>query len=219
MCGHTVTGSPSLSRCGTPSHFDLDNWQSYVLYGIIIENWSLYEEEPDEFFEHQKEKDTRLSRADGHPRRQAGAEPQKGEGQKKTDCLISTEAKRCTGYLMALANRERHFLRREDRIRKRAEYKSIYEQGTRTHSRNFIIISQKNSLGYGRIGITLSKKAGNSVRRNRIKRMVREFFRLNKNRLAASQDIVVIGKKGIPRLSYREVCAELEGLAANKASE
>ena len=109
--------------------------------------------------------------------------------------------------------------RPQERIRKRPEYLSIYQHGTRTYARHFTIVAQKNELGYGRIGITVSKKVGNAVRRNRIKRLIREFFRLNKNHLIASRDIVVIGKKGMPSLSYQDVCKELAVLMSNRVNE
>jgi len=121
--------------------------------------------------------------------------------------------------LKALVDGDRKVLRKKEKIRKRAEYLSIYQQGTRTHSRHFTIISQENQKGYGRIGITVSKKVGDAVRRNRIKRLLKEFFRLNKTRFITSQDIVIIGKKGIPRLGYRDIYEELAGLVSPKAGE
>lgn len=99
---------------------------------------------------------------------------------------------------------------KEERIRKRRDYTRIYEQGTRIYSRRFIIIVCPNPQGIRRLGTTVSKKAGNAVQRNRIKRLLREFFRLNKSRLPASQDIVIIAKKGILPLGYEELCRELE---------
>ncbi len=108
--------------------------------------------------------------------------------------------------------------RKHEKIRRKKEYLSIYLQGKRSYSRNFTIIVHKRDSGAARLGITVSKKVGNAVRRNRIKRLIREFFRLNKFRLSY-QDIVIIGRKSIPHLSYQDVCKELEGLVTNKANE
>jgi ribonuclease P protein component len=106
---------------------------------------------------------------------------------------------------------------RDERVRKRQDYLRIYEQGVRRHSRRFTIITCRNSSGIRRLGIAVSKKTGNAVQRNRVKRLLREFFRLNKSRLPASQDIVIIAKKGILPLSYRDVCTELESRLTNNA--
>ncbi len=98
----------------------------------------------------------------------------------------------------------------EERIRKRQDYLRIYEQGKRVYTRNFTIIVCPNQAGMRRMGTTVSKKVGNAVKRNRIKRLLREFFRLNKGKLPASHDIVVIAKKGISKLTYNDVYTELE---------
>lgn len=101
---------------------------------------------------------------------------------------------------------------KQERIRKRREYLTIYEQGERSYSKHFTIVIRPNNTGFRRLGITVSKKAGNSVKRNRIKRLLREFFRLNKSRFASSQDILVIAKKNAGILRYHDVYHELEGI-------
>jgi len=101
---------------------------------------------------------------------------------------------------------------KHERVRKRREYLSTYHSGVRIESKNFITVLSRNQLGTKRLGITVTKKVGNSVKRNRVKRLLREFFRLNKSTLPDSHDIVIIVKKGVPPLTYHDVCTELKSL-------
>ena len=67
--------------------------------------------------------------------------------------------------------------------------------GKRHHTRHFVVIIKQNGLGMTRLGVTVSKRAGNAVKRNRIKRLIREFFRLNYSKIPQGYDIVVTAKK------------------------
>jgi ribonuclease P protein component len=69
-----------------------------------------------------------------------------------------------------------------------------------------------------RLGITVTKKTGNAVKRNRIKRLIREFFRLNKALFPAGQDLVIMAKRDVPPLTYQEACRELTELFTRKAN-
>ena len=71
---------------------------------------------------------------------------------------------------------------------------------------------------YSRVGVTASRKTGNAVHRNRIKRVVREFVRLHRPWLNYGADISVIAKKGAARLDYAAVCCELGGLFRDEDS-
>jgi len=101
---------------------------------------------------------------------------------------------------------------KKDRVRKRKSYLTVYQRGVRVHSENFTVILTVNPSGDKRIGVTVSKKVGNAVKRNRIKRLLREFFRLNKDKLPDSKDIVIIAKRDVSPLKYRDVCLELTNL-------
>ena len=112
---------------------------------------------------------------------------------------------------------EKQTFDRYERIRKKRDYVAIYERGVRRYSKHFTIIECRNQEGIRRLGITVSKKVGIAVQRNRIKRLLREFFRLNKSRFSFSQDIVIIAKKDAHTLAYRDVCRELENLLVRKS--
>ena len=96
-------------------------------------------------------------------------------------------------------------LKKHERLCKKSEFKTVYEKGRRLFSDHFVIMYLPNNLKYSRLGITVSKKIGNAVKRNRVKRLVREFFRLNKKDLPCGYDIVFIAKKGAEELNYFSV--------------
>jgi ribonuclease P protein component len=60
-----------------------------------------------------------------------------------------------------------------------------------------------------RLGITVGRKVGSAVRRNRVKRRVREFFRIHREELQPAHDLVVIARPGADRLSFKDVESEL----------
>jgi len=83
--------------------------------------------------------------------------------------------------------------RPHERIRRRAEFKRVYERGSRIHSRYSTVFMLPNDRGVGRLGIAATRKLGGSVQRNRAKRLIREVFRRNK--IADGFDVVVIPKR------------------------
>ena len=95
-----------------------------------------------------------------------------------------------------------------ERLRKRAEFLLVSQDGRKIHSAHFIILVLVSGSAVARVGITASRKVGNAVVRNRIKRMIREFYRQHKG-LFHPADYSIIAKKGAERLDYRDVCQEL----------
>jgi len=86
--------------------------------------------------------------------------------------------------------RENSFTR-EERLLKKKDFLSVRKKGIRLLTRSFIVFALKDDHGLKRLGLAVSAKVGPSVRRNRIKRLLREFFRLNKNIFPESTDIFI----------------------------
>lgn len=97
---------------------------------------------------------------------------------------------------------------RSERIRSRKDFIKLSAASTKSVTRNFVLLSAFNESKACRIGITVSRKVGNAVRRNRLKRYIREFYRHNKE-IFLPADFVIIAKSGADRLKYSELCQEL----------
>jgi ribonuclease P protein component len=84
-----------------------------------------------------------------------------------------------------------------ERIRKRNDFLSIYKKGKRYRGKYFNLIYFSNNLSFSRMAVVVSKKIGNAVKRNKIKRWMRSLFRRNKDLLKDSFDIIFVVKKEI----------------------
>ena len=104
---------------------------------------------------------------------------------------------------------ERFFLKKDERLRQRKDFDLAFRYGSRRHTKNFTIILRPNGLQFSRLGVTVSKKVGNAVKRNRVKRYLREYFRLHKHKLPPSHDVVIIAKRDAATLAYQDVREEL----------
>ncbi len=104
---------------------------------------------------------------------------------------------------------------RTDRILKRSEFLFLSKYGTKIHNKHFIAVINKRKTDKIRLGITVTKKVGNAVVRNRLKRLIREYFRLNKDNISRKWDISLIVKKEIAGLSSKLINLSLHTLFKN----
>ena len=99
---------------------------------------------------------------------------------------------------------------RERRITRRAEYTACYDGGERLYTKYFVVFARSSEdLGNGRLGLAVTKKCGNAVARNRIKRVLRAFFRLHQHEMPC-MDIVVTPKKHLRADKFCLALAESE---------
>ena len=77
-------------------------------------------------------------------------------------------------------------------LRKNWDFQLVYKKGTSYANRYLVMYVLKNQLNRNRIGISVSKKVGNSVVRHHLTRLIRESYRLNEEKFACGYDMIVI---------------------------
>jgi ribonuclease P protein component len=102
--------------------------------------------------------------------------------------------------------------RKEERIRRRADFQRISREGTKFQTPHFRVSILQNRLPHRRLGITVGRKVGRAVQRNRLKRRIREFFRLNRGVLPERADLVITAREGAAGLNDWQLSEELKGL-------
>jgi len=95
-----------------------------------------------------------------------------------------------------------------DRILKRDVFRRVYEEGRKIQFRYFTAFVLVKQSDGARIGITTTRKMGNSVERNRARRLVREAFRRNKWLVPQGVDIVINAKRSLVEAAYRDFESE-----------
>lgn len=95
------------------------------------------------------------------------------------------------------------------RVRARRDYLAVQRGGRRVGLKHFVVYGRGNGGRSVRLGITVSRKVGKAVVRNRVKRWLREAFRRNLARLPGGVDLVFVARPEAPAQAYAAVEAEL----------
>jgi ribonuclease P protein component len=94
--------------------------------------------------------------------------------------------------------------RPHEHLRRPADFQAVYDRRRSAADGTLVVYARENGLAHSRVGLSVSKKFGSAVRRNRIRRLLREAYRLSKGELPAGYDLVLVPR---PRDVY-----ELDGI-------
>jgi len=149
------------------------------------------------------EADSRISCAHGHEGWSPGPEPSACEGPQAHRSLKPTAARQSG------PTRARGFPR-SVRLTNKPQFDTVHARGRRSGDAYFLVIALENHLAYPRLGLAVGvRAAGNAVQRNRLKRLLREWFR-HKQRETPALDIVVNVRPAAARASIATLAMSLE---------
>ena len=149
----------------------------------------------------------RVPRTDEHARRPQNPQAAPGQGTKATHRSDPAETAVLT-QPVAVSPGSQRFPRRY-RLRKRPEFLALQRRGRRRTTVHFVVITRQRSGPPSRLGVTTSKRVGCAPQRNRVRRLVREFFRRHHMTLGSPCDVLVIARPGAADLRYADVHREL----------
>ena len=96
-------------------------------------------------------------------------------------------------------------MKKNFRVKREKDFKAIFKEGTSFANRKFVVYQLENQQNHFRVGLSVSKKLGNAVTRNQIKRRIRHILLNVREHLADNVDFVVIARKGVEGLDYAEM--------------
>ena len=102
--------------------------------------------------------------------------------------------------------RERHVLKRQK------DFDAVYKKGRSASSKHIVMFYAKNRLGYSRISFLASKKVGNSVKRHRATRLMKEAFRLSGQVIDPGYDLVIIARNSITEAGLSDVMRSVKAV-------
>ena len=103
---------------------------------------------------------------------------------------------------------KRLWLRREMILRRKAEFDRAFRKGFRSVGRMISVHVIPNDLGHCRLGMAVSRAVGGAVLRNRIRRQLREAFRLNQHSFPVACDIVIVPRRPWRSPAFNEIADE-----------
>lgn len=151
-------------------------------------------------FKNQKSEGPRFQKKEQDQRRQKGLKTQKNEKKKKIDREDQREMMKKEGFPKSL------------KIKNKKEWDEVIKKGERSFTHNLLLLRLKTAEKGNKFGITLSSALKGAVKRNRIKRVLREILRRNKDRFLPGEKVILIYRSKEKEISYHEILNEFSGL-------
>jgi ribonuclease P protein component len=98
---------------------------------------------------------------------------------------------------------------RASRLVRRAEYDAVYREGRCRSSREFAVFLRPNGMELSRFGWSIKKALGSAVKRNRMRRRIREIIRLHRQEIAPGWDIVIHPRSTVATANFSSLSEEL----------
>jgi len=157
-------------------------------------------------FKNQKGEGPRFQKKEQDQRRQKGLKTQKNEKKKKIDREDQREMMKKEGFPKAL------------KIKNKKEWDEVIKKGERSFTHNLLLLRLKTAEKGNKFGITLSSALKGAVKRNRIKRVLREILRRNKDRFLPGEKVILIYRSKEKEISYHEILNEFLDFFESKKS-
>ncbi|MTH54166.1 ribonuclease P protein component [Bacillus mangrovi] len=101
-------------------------------------------------------------------------------------------------------------MKKRNRIKRNEDFQQVFKKGRSIANRQFVLYTlHRDEEKEFRLGLSVSKKIGNAVTRNRVKRLVKQIFLEEKDFLSKGKDYIVIARKPAAEMSYEEVRSSL----------
>ncbi len=91
------------------------------------------------------------------------------------------------------------------KLKSNRDFRKTYDKGKSFANKYLVIFFIKNGLESNRIGVAVTKKLGRSVVRNKVRRRIREAYRLNNHKVRQGYDIVFLSRVGAKEVGYKEL--------------
>lgn len=104
-------------------------------------------------------------------------------------------------------------MKQSETIKKYIDFKNVYNSGKSYANKYLVMYVVENQFERNRIGISVSKKVGNSVIRHRVTRLIRESYRLNEKSIKTGLDIVIVARVGAKDKNYKDISSAMLHLA------